>query len=204
MSAVEIYMEGGGKGAGTKAALRQGMDAFLRELKDGVRAKSWRWKLVCCGSRNEAFRAFENSHRGRDDAIVVLLVDAESPVNDSPSTHLTARDGWDLTGMNDNFVHLMVQTMETWIVADPQTLADYYGQGFQANVLPSRPDLEDEDKTTVENALKRATRKTQKGEYHKIRHASELLNRMNSEKVQQRCRHCERLFHSLGRAIEEG
>ena len=180
------------------------MDAFLQELKAEVRAKSWRWKLVCCGSRNEAFRVFEYSHRGRDDAIVVLLVDAEGTVKDSPSTHLTARDGWDLTGMNDKFVHLMVQTMETWIVADPQTLADYYGQGFQANVLPSRLDLEDEDKTTVENALKRATRETQKGEYHKIRHASELLNRMNSENVQQRCRHCERLFDLLGRAIEEG
>ena len=197
-------MEGGGKGAGTKAALRQGMDAFLRELKNEVRAKSWHWQLVCCGSRNAAFRAFNNSYRRRDDAIVVLLVDAEGPVDESPSAHLAARDRWDLKEMSDSFVHLMVQTMETWIVADLQTLADYYGQRFQANALPSRQNLEDVNKTSVENALKRATRETQKGEYHKIRHASKLLKRMNSERVQQRCWHCKRLFNELGRAIKEG
>ena len=40
------------------------------------------------------------------------LKDYRLPVN-----HLTARDGWDLDGVDEDMIHLMVQTMEAWIVA---------------------------------------------------------------------------------------
>ena len=42
MNEVAIYMEGGGKGHNTKAALRQGMDEFLGPIKQAARNKSWR------------------------------------------------------------------------------------------------------------------------------------------------------------------
>jgi hypothetical protein len=77
LSGLAIYMEGGGDGKDSKAALRQGMDAFLSTLKDAARAKSWRWKLVCCGPRNAAYDGFRNAVRNNDDTIIVLLVDAE-------------------------------------------------------------------------------------------------------------------------------
>jgi hypothetical protein len=111
------------------------MDVFLTPLKDAVRAKSWRWGLVCSGGRNAAFDGFRNAVQNGDDAVVVLLVDAEAPVNGAASAHLQARDGWDLGFASDQAVHLMVQTMEAWIVADPDALAAYYGQGF----LKERP-----------------------------------------------------------------
>ena len=106
--------------------------------------------------------------------------------------------------MADEQIHLMVQTMETWIVADSEALIKYYGQGFRANVLPVREDLEKEDKTTVADALGRATEQTQKGRYHKIRHAGDLLASINPKKVQARCRHCKKLFAALGAAIAAG
>ncbi len=99
-------------------------------------------------------------------------------------------------------IHLMVQFMETWIVADPQALAEYYGQGFHATRLPGRRNLEKEPKTSVERALREATRSTGKGVYHKIRHASELLKRLNRTRVVDRCRHCKRLFKVLDGIIE--
>ena len=46
MSGFAIYMEGGGDGKGTKAALRQGMDALLQPLKEAARAKTLHWKLA--------------------------------------------------------------------------------------------------------------------------------------------------------------
>ena len=46
---------------------------------------------------------------------------------------------------------------------------------FNGNSLPKRQDLEEAPKENVSSALARATQKTQKGEYRKIRHASELL-----------------------------
>ena len=136
MSGVAIYMEGGGAGRDSKAALPQGMDAFLDPLKQAAREKKLHWKLVRCGPRDEAFRGFRNALRDGDDDMVVLLVDAEEPVEAEARAHLRARDGWELTGINGRSVHLMVQTMEAWIVADVDALRGYYGQRFNQGALP--------------------------------------------------------------------
>ena len=202
MSGIAIYMEGGGNGKDTRSALRQGMDGFLGEVKEAARARSWRWKLVCCGPRHEAFRGFQNAIRNGDDTTVLMLVDAEGPVNRAPREHLQEQDGWDMRGTEDDAVHLMVQTMETWIVADSETLGEYYEQGFNTKVLPRRANLEEAPKSEVERCLNQATTGTRKGRYHKIRHAGDLLRRVDANKAKARCRHCRRLFDVLGRTID--
>ena len=201
MSRVAIYMEGGGDGRDGRAALRRGMDALLDSLKQAAREKAVRWKLVCCGPRDEAFRGFRNAMRNGDDAVLVLLVDAEGPVEREPRAHLQFRDGWDLTAADADSVYLMVQTMEAWIVADSEALRSYYGQGFNAAALPRAADLEVVDKQDVQRSLHQATERTRKGRYHKIRHASDLLQRIDAETVKAGCRHCRRLFDELGRMI---
>jgi hypothetical protein len=77
--------------------------------------------------------------------------------------------------------------MEAWIVSDPGALASYYQQGFQANSLPARLNLEDEAKTSVYDKLQKATKNTSKGEYAKIKHASKLLGLIDPKKVGARC-----------------
>lgn len=201
MSSVAIYVEGGGNGRDTKSALRQGMDSFLASLKDQARVKSWHWKLVCCGGRNAAYDAFQNALQSGDNTIVALLVDAEGPVVQDAVGHLLYRDGWDLTAAPADVVHLMVQTMEAWIVSDPDALAGYYKQGFQRNALPKHQNLEEIDKVNIASSLERATRRTQKGGYHKIRHAGDLLKLIDRQKVHQRCPSCERLFVALHQKI---
>ena len=196
MSGVTIYMEGGGRGKESRAALRRGMDEFLHRLKAAARAKKWHWELVCCGPRDDALRGFRNAVERGDDTVTVLLVDAEGPVTKPAREHLRDRDGWKLA--EDDAVHLMAQTMETWIVADSAALASYYGQGFNKNALSDRTNLEEEPKANVENRLNRATERSRKGRYHKIRHASDLLRRIDAERVQARCPHCRRLFDVLG------
>jgi hypothetical protein len=203
MSSIAIYMEGGGDGKGSKAALRLGMESFLIPLKDAARAKAWKWRLVCCGGRNATFDGFRNALQNGDDTIVALLVDAEEAVKGPVRAHLQSKDRWDLKSCSDEVVHLMVQTMEAWIVADPDALAAYYGQKFRRNDLPSSQDLETVTKDDVAKALEEATRDTQKGSYHKIRHASDLLTRIDREKVQKRCRHCARLFERLLKLIRK-
>ena len=203
MSGVAIYMEGGGRGRDTRAALRQGMDAFLAPLKQAARGKSLRWRLVCCGPRDVAFRSFRNAARNEETEVVVLLADAEGPVATGPCEHLHARDGWDVRGIDEQSVHLMVQTMEAWIVADADALKTYYGQSFNAGRLPRATDLESVPKSEIERSLRRTTEHTGKGRYHKIKHASDLLQRVDAEKVKARCRHCRRLFDELGRMLDE-
>ena len=203
MNSIAIFMEGGGQRKEDQAMLRAGMDVFLRELKKTARAKFWRWKLSCSGSRNAAFKDFEIAHRCGGHTLVVLLVDSEGPVSASPREHLFAIDGWDIGVSNDVAIHLMTQTMETWILADSEALANYYGQDFARNALRKSDDLERVPKEDVEQVLKQATRKTKKGAYHKnkIRHASDLLELIDPEKAQEKCRHCERLFSVLNRVM---
>jgi hypothetical protein len=203
MSSIAIYMEGGGDGKDSKAALRLGMDAFLNPLKDAVRAKEWKWRLVCCGGRNAAFDGFRNAVQNGDDTIVALLVDAEEAVNAPARAHLQSRDRWDLESSSDNVVHLMVQAMEAWVIADPDALAAYYGQKFRKTALPKARNLETVAKDDVAKALEEATRDTQKGPYHKVRHASDLLKRIDRDKVQKRCPHCARLFDTLLKLIQK-
>ena len=202
VSGIAIYMEGGGEGSATKAALRQGMDTFLQPIKEAARDKALPWKLVCCGPRNEAFQRFQNAVNNSANAVNVLLVDAEGPVNQSAQRHLRDRDRWNLRFTPEETVHLMVQTMETWIVADAAALSQYYGQGFGTSKLPRATNLETVTKATVERSLDEATEPTQKGRYHKIRHASDLLKRIDSEKVKARCCHCQRLFDEIGRIVD--
>ncbi len=191
-------MEGGGDRANSRAMLRQGMDAFLTEIKEAFRQRRWKWKLVCCGGRDEAYSRFMNARTNGEAEIVVLLVDSEESLGAStPPNHLRERDRWDFEGVDDNTIHLMVQTMEAWIVADPEALNSYYGHGFQANSLPRHENLEDVSKQDVANALDRATQNTQKGRYHKIRHARQLLEQIDPARVRQRCAHCKRLFDTL-------
>ncbi len=200
---IAIYMEGGGPKPNSQAMLRQGMGMFLAEIKNACRKKRWRWNLVCCGTRDEAYKRFEKERRNRDNSIVVLLVDSETQVDvPAPTAHLAARDGWNFHGADGDMVHLMVQMMETWIVADPDALKAYYGQGFRANTLPRHQNLEEVSKRNIEQALDRATHGTQKEEYHKIKHAKDLLQRIDPMTVREKCPHCERLFDTLLRLID--
>lgn len=63
-------------------------------------------------------------------------------------------------------VHFMVQCMESWFMADKNSLIDFFGPGFNVNALPRNPDVEKISKREVFNGLKNASRNTKtKGKY---------------------------------------
>ena len=197
MTAIAIYVEGGGDTPDQKAELRRGLDGLLDNVKSKAREKRLRWKLIPSGGRRTTYEAFINALHTNPDSINVLLVDSETliaAVTDDTDqdaevrvAHLTQHDQWDLSEAHPQRVHLMVQCMETWIVADVDALRRFYGQDFVPNSLPRRVNLEEEPKVDVYSKLMWATRATQKGEYAKIRHASQLLQRINPTQVAVRC-----------------
>ena len=136
-----------------------------------------------------------------DDTVLVLLVDAEGPVESSARCHLKDKDGWELSTVSEDHVHLMVQTMEAWFAADPKNLSGYYGDGFILQALTELKDLESTRKQQLDARLRRATRPSSKGDYHKTKHASDLLKLIDRTIVARRCRHCKRLFDVLGNII---
>jgi hypothetical protein len=195
-----LYVEGGG-GKESRDDLRRAFGKFLSGPLDVARERGVQWRIVMCGSRDATFKAFRNAVRDYPTDHVLMLVDAEQPVAGTPIEHLSARDPWDLSFADDEQCHLMAQVMESWFLADPAVLQDFYKQGFAAGQIPKRANVEEVPKDEVEAVLKSSTAKTQKGEYHKIHHGPFILERLDPEKVRARAPHCARLFATLAEAL---
>jgi hypothetical protein len=189
---IRLYIEGGGN-SDSRKSFRKGMRFFLKELDDLAKRQDIRFDLTFCGSRHSAYEDFVNGLKDHREAFVALLVDSEGPVTMPPWQHLN----WDPQGTGNDHCHLMVQMMEAWFIADHNALKSFYGKGFKEKAIPKSKDVEKVAKTEVEKALKTATRATTPGEYHKTKHAPELLSKLNSKAVRESALHCERLFATL-------
>ena len=96
----------------------------------------------------------------------------------------------------------MVQTMEAWFIADIDALKTYYRQGFKVRGIPKTPHVETIAKDDLERIIKIATANTSKKEYHKINHASELLGKIDANKVRQASPYCDRIFTTIQAIID--
>ncbi|MGZ3431195.1 MAG: hypothetical protein ACXWN0_05495, partial [Isosphaeraceae bacterium] len=187
MKEIAIHFEGGGDTAQQKVEPRTGLGCLLDAQKTAARAKGLGWKLVPSGGRQRAYDALINAmRRGDGTTLNVLPVDSEEALAPEPPPaetesreekrqrersnarvrrdHLAYRDGWDLSDVEPEQIHLMVPCMEAWIAADPDGMALYYGQGFRLKSLPRRLNLEDEPKANLYSKLANATKDTSKGE----------------------------------------
>ena len=189
-----LFVEGGGSRSIQKKQARRGFRLFLE--KAGLEGRMPR--IMPCGSRDNAYRDFKSS-RSVAEAIAVLLVDSEDPVTaETPWQHLKSRDNWDRPPEStDEQCHLMVQVMESWFLADRETLIDYYGRYFHENPLPRRQNIEKVPKADVLSGLNRATQNTKKGRYDKGRHSFEILATLDPTKVMNASPHARRLVDSL-------
>ncbi len=195
---VRLYVEGGGDQSDVKRVFRQGFNQFLSPLREQARRRKIGWELIACGGRGATYGAFGHALTQYAEAFNVLLVDAEDPVTAvSPWQHLRERDGWDPLGAADQQCHLMIATMEAWLIADRPRLKEFYGKGFKESALPRNPNVEAVAKSVLVSALKKATGSTQKGEYHKTRHAPKLLERIDLAEVCGRAPSCRRLVEEL-------
>lgn len=198
MVTIRLFVEGGGNDNRLlKRACREGFSKFL--ARAGFIGRMPR--IVACGSRDDAFDSFQTAC---DEGLpAILLVDAEEALrSDSPTQHLQARDKWKFSGIDDEQVHLMVQCMENWFLADAAGLSEFYGQGFQTNALPKAPMVETLTKRAVFAGLEQATRNTKtKGSYSKGGHSFAILARLDPNKVRKAAPYVERLFVYLDQVL---
>lgn len=201
MKEIRIYIEGGGD-ANSKARLRIAFGRFLEPLRDNARARRIGWSVIACGSRSDTFTSYRIDLPRYPEALMFLLVDAEGPLVGTPVQHVL-RDGAAraLANLPEERVHLMVEAMEAWIAADSAALERYYGQGFQISALPRSRNVETVAKKQLLAALDIATRRTQKGRYHKTNHAPELIEMLAPAIVRKRAPHCDRLLTELEASI---
>ena len=173
-----IYLEGGGDSKAGKIACQKGFRTLLE--KCGLTGRMPR--LIACGSRNSAYDNFRDAHANAAATdYTALLVDSEDPVADLDATwrHLRQRDGWARPpGADDEQVLLMTTGMETWIVADRDTLAAHYGPCLQPSALPPTDHLEIRRRNDIQRSLERATRSCA-APYAKGLHSFAILGRLN-------------------------
>ena len=197
VSSIKIYVEGGGDRKDTSKKCREGFREFFKKIVP----KGNQPKITACGGRTKAFRSFCIATRQNPQNINILLVDSEDPISKNPWEHLKERDNWDCPDeVTDDSVHLMVQCMESWFLADKDVLGKYYGQGFLLNALPKRMNIEEISKLDIERGLDNATKHTKtKGPYHKTNHAFEILALIDPKKLNndQVSAHAKRLIGCL-------
>lgn len=197
---IRVYVEGGSSKKERKASLRNGLSQFLRK---GVGGNRIALNVTVCGNREEAMKDFRRGISDQGDALVVLLIDSEGPVGKGESSvhYLCGKNDIIESNTAEENCHLMVQMMESWFLADGEALKDFYGRDFNANALPKNLNVEDIDTKRVSDSLNQATKKTQKGVYHKGLHAPGILEKLDPEKVQKASSRCCSLFGTLKRAV---
>lgn len=188
----QVYVEGGAPGR----LARQCRVAFGTFLEKAGAARET-FQVIACGGRGDAYGKF--SREAQRGSPAILLVDAEGPVTaQSPWQHLQVSDGWQRpAGATDDQCHLMVQVMESWLVADADALAEFYGQGFRGQHLPANPNVEQIPKTDVLTSLQRATQGVSKGHYDKGKHSFEILATLDPGKVTSASPYADRLIQAL-------
>jgi uncharacterized protein DUF4276 len=179
---VKVYVEGGGNSA------RYGMPPGFQEFFERAGLRDRLPRVVPSGGRQKTYDAFCVALENPGNDTPLLLVDCEAPVQQpGPWEHLKQRAGdeWDRPrGATDEQVHLMVQCMEAWFLADPDSLETFYGDGFRSNALRAWPNLENVPKADVMSALGAATRNcSTKGEYSKGQHSFKILAQIDPAKV---------------------
>lgn len=188
-----LVVEGGGNDRSEQQRLREGMAGLLSKL-----SLKRNPRIVCSGSRNEAYKDFCHARRDGSDTLLLVDSEAEMPFPGSPWAHVKAQDGWEKPKPpQDDDLHFMAPTTEAWLAADASALEDHYGEGFKAGKLPKRANLEEEPKRSLVAKLTSATKATLKGGYSKS-HAFDLVGKIDPSKVRERCpTYAERFFKTL-------
>ena len=188
---VRIYFEGDPR-------LRKGFSEFFARVIEPAR----RPKLIA--ARGTPVRDFMAGVHRNPDSVNVLLMDSEGPDDGHLIAGLRARADWSASvarAVDDDQLHFMIQVMETWFLADRDVIRAYNGPQLREGRLPNNPAVEQIGKQDVIQGIEDATRETQKGTYHKTRHAPDLLTTLDVATVRRAAPSCERLLRFLEQVL---
>lgn len=200
---IVVFVEGGSKGA-LATYCRRGFSKFFE--KAGLKGRMP--SVVSCGGRKQAYDSFCGQlKKPQDNTFYLLLVDSETPVTEeSPWNHVLNREGdkWERpSSATNSHLHLMTQVMESWFLADVDSLRKYYGSTFMSSAVPTSPakagalQVEGIEKPKVFEVLRDATRGCSKGNYSKGSHSFQLLALIDPKLVEKASPWARRLLDFL-------
>ena len=189
MKEIRIYFEG-------DSLLRAGFEEFFSEPLELARKYRVDLRFIAA---EDGPTAYEKALRSNSKAVNILLKDSEEPLPRDVRV-LCRRRG--IKPSREKSVFWMVQSMESWFLADPEAVERYFNdQKFSRKALRNTADVEKIPKTDVFQRLRDATAKTKKGVYSKTGHAQHLLGQLDPKLVQQRAPNCARFFAALREMI---
>jgi hypothetical protein len=184
---IRIYFEG-------HNALRPGFSRFFSELRDLAREKRCGFNLIATGGTPT--QDFAIGRRTHPQAFNILLLDSERADDNQLTVTLIVKEKWEKSLADSIF--WMVHMMEAWFHADKEALKDYYRDDrFNAGAMSANPRVEEISKKDLMDGLKEATKRTKKGEYHKTKHAPDLLAVIAPERVRRAAPNCKKLFDRI-------
>lgn len=179
---ITIYLEGGGHGGEGRRRLGRAMEVFLRKVTQR------KLRVFPLGGRSEVIRQFRK-HASTEE-VRLLLVDSEQPVQAATpagyARHLASEGG--LLPEPHDHLHLMIQCMESWLIADRDAWERLYGPDA-ARALPGTCETDDLEKRDVLSAVQRALELgSRHGRYRKLEDGPKVLERLDPNAVARRSR----------------
>lgn len=158
-----VYIEGEGGGRTSRkrnyldGEFRRAWRQFLQPLVD--HAKNMSFRCIAGRGGGSTTDRFATPLPDQNGALRILLIDSEGPVKDA-SKPWNALQQKRPTWADDRNCFLMVQCLETWLLADVNSLRTHYNSHkkcFQDNQLKKWPNLEAVARKTLQGALEQAT-----------------------------------------------
>jgi hypothetical protein len=161
---VYIEGEGGGRTASKRKYLggefRKAWKEFLKPIAEhAARNGVNRFRCIPGRGGQSTIELFARPLPPQEGALRVLLIDSEGPVNDVSRPWAALRQK-PPEGVDDGNCYLMVQCLETWLLADVEGLRRYYDahkKCFNDNKVSAWPDPERIARDIIQDALLAAT-----------------------------------------------
>lgn len=199
VEAVNIVFEG-------HSGLRPGFHKLLHPYVSRAREQRIRFNLVAGGSQVETIKDFLRYCRSSPHQLNVLLIDSEMPVANTSHaiSSLRSHGSWDASAAcTDEQINFMVQAMEAWFIADPQSLTGLFGRSFRINALPNPQNAESTTPGELVAVIRRELRRSssRRRDYDKVADGAKLLQIIDPAFVSQHCPHFKRLMDFLARSV---
>ena len=149
----------------TNGDLRQG---FENLLKKELAEKMPRIKLG--NGITQTIDKFSNTPEGINEGVKFILIDLDGHA-DNKAERIRKFN------LPESLTFFMVQAMEAWFLSQPDILNDFYKKDLK---IPQKHASEIDN---PDRELRKLTKNSDKKEYHKVRHAVELLSKLDVKKL---------------------
>lgn len=158
MIMITLFIEGSSNDK--NGNLRQGFGKLFEQKLKGRMPK-----IILGDDKHSTIRKFK-ADKMCETKIILIDLDADEANRDNQLIEL---------GLNKNQAFFMIQELEAWFISQFEILELYYEIDIQSKISTKDP----KTISKPSDLLAQLTKKTTKGEYHKVKHATDLLKKLN-------------------------